>query len=160
VGGPSRERLTGQRAAFPGDPENSLLKREVAIMSGSRGLSTWLLVLVLSLSLVSVALAKSPEAPPKATTGVTKPKATAPTPAKPAKDTKAAKAAKATKPVNINKADAKELALLQGVGPALAKRIVDFRKKHGPFAKPEDLKKVKGIGDKILEKNKALIRVK
>ena len=73
---------------------------------------------------------------------------------------KAATAAKAMKPVNINKATAAELAALDGVGPVLAKRIVEYRTKHGAFKKPEDIKNVKGIGDAIFNKNKAAITLK
>lgn len=54
--------------------------------------------------------------------------------------------------VNINSADASELDKLPGVGPAIAKRIVDYRTANGPFASPEDLKEVPGIGDATYEK--------
>ena len=48
--------------------------------------------------------------------------------------------------INLNTADAKTLTTLPGVGPALAKRILEARKAK-PFAKPEDLiERVKGIG--------------
>lgn len=50
--------------------------------------------------------------------------------------------------VNINTASAKELQLLPRVGPALAQRIVDFRTANGPFKVPEELSRVKGIGEK------------
>jgi competence protein ComEA len=50
--------------------------------------------------------------------------------------------------VNINTATAQELQLLPRVGPALAKRIVDFRTANGPFKAPEELARVKGIGEK------------
>ena len=46
-----------------------------------------------------------------------------------------------------------------GVGPAMATRIVEFRKKNGPFKKAEDLMNVKGIGEKSFLKLKALITV-
>lgn len=55
--------------------------------------------------------------------------------------------------ININTASADELVKLEGVGEAIAARIVEFREKNGPFEKPEDLMKVKGIGQKIFEKN-------
>ena len=58
-------------------------------------------------------------------------------------------------PVNINTADAVALAeSLSGVGPKIATSIIAYRKKHGPFAKIEDLVNVKGIGPKTLEKNR------
>ena len=49
--------------------------------------------------------------------------------------------------VNINSASQKQLEELPGVGPAKAKAIIDYRKKHGPFKSVEDVKKVDGIGD-------------
>jgi competence protein ComEA len=50
--------------------------------------------------------------------------------------------------VNINTATVQELQLLPRVGPALAQRIVDFRSANGPFKAPEELTRVKGIGEK------------
>jgi competence protein ComEA len=50
--------------------------------------------------------------------------------------------------VNINTASAQELQLLPRVGPALAKRIVDFRATNGNFKAPQELTRVKGIGEK------------
>jgi competence protein ComEA len=41
----------------------------------------------------------------------------------------------------------------------LAQRIVDYRQVSGPFHRPEDIKKVKGIGDSIFERIQALITV-
>ena len=55
--------------------------------------------------------------------------------------------------VNINEASVEELITLDGIGEAYAKRIIEFRDKNGPFQKPEDLLKVKGIGEKILIAN-------
>ena len=49
--------------------------------------------------------------------------------------------------VNINTADEKELDKLPGVGPAMAKRIVEYRTENGAFQAPEEIKRVKGIGD-------------
>jgi competence protein ComEA len=63
-------------------------------------------------------------------------------------------------PVNINTADAATLASeLTGVGPALAEAIVADRKANGNFATPEALTRVKGIGERIVEMNKANILV-
>jgi competence protein ComEA len=50
--------------------------------------------------------------------------------------------------VNINTADAAKLALLPRVGPAVADRILDYRKQNGPFKAVEDLMHVRGIGEK------------
>ena len=62
--------------------------------------------------------------------------------------------------VDINSADAATLAAeLTGVGPAKAQAIVDHREKNGPFATPEALKDVTGIGDATYEKNKDKITV-
>jgi competence protein ComEA len=49
------------------------------------------------------------------------------------------------KKVNINTADAAELETLQGVGPATAKLIIDYREEHGLFAETTDIMKVPGI---------------
>ena len=48
--------------------------------------------------------------------------------------------------VNVNTANATELESLPGVGPAIAKRIIDYRNQHGNFSSPEDLINVRGIG--------------
>ena len=55
--------------------------------------------------------------------------------------------------VDINKADAATIAKeLKGVGPAKAKAIVDYRTAHGSFKSVDELRKVHGIGDKLLTK--------
>ncbi len=56
--------------------------------------------------------------------------------------------------ININTATADELAQLKRVGPAYAARIVEYREQNGPFQKPEDIMKVRGIGPKTWEANK------
>jgi len=62
-------------------------------------------------------------------------------------------------PVNVNTADASTLAKeLEGIGPAKAEAIVEYRQKNGPFRTPEDLLKVQGIGDRVLEQNRANLR--
>ena len=62
--------------------------------------------------------------------------------------------------VDINQATVEELAQLKNIGPGYAQRIVEFREQNGPFQKPEDLLKVKGIGQKTWELNKDRIIVK
>jgi competence protein ComEA len=63
-------------------------------------------------------------------------------------------------PVNLNSADAATLAReLDGIGPAKAQAIVEFRQKNGPFKTPEDLLKVQGIGERVLEQNRGNIRL-
>jgi len=55
--------------------------------------------------------------------------------------------------VNINTASQDEfVALKKGLGPAKAQAIIDYRKANGPFKSVDDLKHVKGIGAKRLEK--------
>ena len=60
--------------------------------------------------------------------------------------------------VNINTASAAELAKLPGIGASKAEAIVAFRSKE-PFSKPDDLRKVKGIGDKLYESIKDQLTV-
>ena len=61
--------------------------------------------------------------------------------------------------VNINTATAEELTALDGIGKTYAERIVAFREAHGRFMTIEALKDVKGIGERILEKNRDKITV-
>jgi len=61
--------------------------------------------------------------------------------------------------IDINKASVEELVELPRVGEAVAKRIVLFREKNGPFKKVEDLKSVRGIGDKVFDQIRPSIRV-
>ena len=57
-----------------------------------------------------------------------------------------AKPAAAT--INLNTATAAELEKLPGIGQKVAARIVEYREKHGPFKKVEELMNVQGIGEK------------
>ncbi len=59
--------------------------------------------------------------------------------------------------VNINTADVNKIETLPGVGPKLAKDIIDYRAAHGPFLFEEDLTKVRGIGPKKYEEVKEYI---
>ena len=52
--------------------------------------------------------------------------------------------------VDINEADANELAQLPGLGPTIAARIIAHRDAHGPFPSPEALLAVPGIGEATL----------
>ncbi|WP_024304041.1 ComEA family DNA-binding protein [Pseudogulbenkiania sp. MAI-1] len=54
--------------------------------------------------------------------------------------------------INLNTASQQELESLNGIGPAKAKAILDYRTKQGPFRSVDELKNVSGIGDKTLEK--------
>ncbi|NOZ79805.1 MAG: helix-hairpin-helix domain-containing protein [Acidobacteria bacterium] len=60
-------------------------------------------------------------------------------------------ASPATGVVNINTATAAQLQMLPHVGPALAKRIVAFRKANGPFEKTAELVAVRGIGERSIK---------
>ena len=67
-------------------------------------------------------------------------------------------AAYASDTVNINIASIMVLAgALDGVGPELAKRIVDFRERYGEFKSIEALGDVRGIGPSLLAKNEGKI---
>lgn len=59
--------------------------------------------------------------------------------------------------ININKADAKELQKLPGIGPAYSKRIVEWRNANGEFTTAEQLLEVRGIGPVRLEKIRSMI---
>jgi competence protein ComEA len=61
--------------------------------------------------------------------------------------------------ININLASAIELEPLPGIGSKIAKEIIDYRNKYGFFKNKEDIKNVKGIGDKKYEEIKDLITV-
>jgi len=61
--------------------------------------------------------------------------------------------------IHLNMATEKELESLPGIGPVLAKRIVEYRKMHGPFRRIEDLLKVSGIGAKRFEQIRSYITI-
>lgn len=62
--------------------------------------------------------------------------------------------------VNINTATVEELVQLDRIGTQYAQRIVAYREANGPFASPQDILNVKGIGPKTWEANKDRISVK
>lgn len=59
--------------------------------------------------------------------------------------------------ISINFADETQLTTLPSIGTAKAKSIIDYRNENGLFQKIEDIKNVKGIGEKLFEKIKDLI---
>ncbi len=61
--------------------------------------------------------------------------------------------------VNLNTATKKELMTLDGIGDKKAEEIIKYREKT-PFQKPEDIKNIKGIGDKLFDKIKDKVEVK
>jgi len=62
-------------------------------------------------------------------------------------------------PINVNRATAAQLDSLDGIGPVIAKRIIEYRKVNGPFATVEDLQKVSGIGTAKFAIIKSKLRV-
>ena len=63
-------------------------------------------------------------------------------------------------PVNVNTADARTISEeLKGIGLSKAKAIVEYRQKHGPFKRAEDLSLVKGIGEKTVNAIKSDVLV-
>jgi competence protein ComEA len=68
-------------------------------------------------------------------------------------------AASPASPVDLNSAGLEQLDALPGVGPVLAQRILDWRSENGRFSSVDDLGEVSGIGDKVLEKLRPLVRV-
>jgi len=61
--------------------------------------------------------------------------------------------------VDINTANQQQLEAINGLGPAKAKAIIDYRSKSGPFKSVEDIKKVPGIKDGVFKQIKAEIGV-
>lgn len=61
--------------------------------------------------------------------------------------------------VNLNTATVAELDAVKGIGPGKAKAIVEYRDKNGPFKAVDDLKGVKGFGDKSVDKLRSELTV-
>jgi competence protein ComEA len=64
-----------------------------------------------------------------------------------------------TGPININRATARQLDALDGIGPVIAQRIIDYRKINGSFLTVDDLQKVSGIGAAKFAQIKAKVRI-
>ncbi|CAI6016412.1 ComEA family DNA-binding protein [Cohnella sp. JJ-181] len=107
---------------------------------------------------------KAPAVEKNAGLGLAEPAVTA---AGPSPDAASAEAARADMPagangatspppadgrLDINRASAAELDGLPGIGPAKAEAIVQYRNANGRFGSADELKNVKGIGDKLLAK--------
>lgn len=61
--------------------------------------------------------------------------------------------------VNINHATEQQLTQLKGIGIKKARRIIEYREKHGPFRDIYELVLIKGIGEKTVQKNIHWLRV-
>ena len=61
-------------------------------------------------------------------------------------------------PLDLNAASAAELDALPGIGPVLAARIVEHRRRQGPFRSVEELRSVPGIGPKLLARLRPALR--
>jgi competence protein ComEA len=68
-------------------------------------------------------------------------------------------ATKRSGPISINRATVSDFDSLDGIGPVIARRIVEYRKTHGPFMTIEDLQKVSGIGEAKFAQIKSKIRI-
>lgn len=53
--------------------------------------------------------------------------------------------------INLNDASLEQLQMLDGVGPSTASAIIEYREENGGFASVDELKSVKGIGDKKMQ---------
>ncbi|GIU09101.1 competence protein ComEA [Shewanella morhuae] len=61
--------------------------------------------------------------------------------------------------VNINTASVEQLQTLKGIGAAKAQAIVDYRTKNGKFSTIDDLANVSGVGTKLIEQNRHIIKL-
>lgn len=62
-------------------------------------------------------------------------------------------------PLALNQASAQELQVLDGIGPALSERIVEYRTTQRPFRRPAELKRVQGIGPKTVDELRPVVTV-
>ena len=65
----------------------------------------------------------------------------------------------ASGPININRATLRQLDALDGIGPVIAGRIIEYRKKNGSFLTIDDLQKVSGIGAAKFAQIKSKVRI-
>ena len=62
-------------------------------------------------------------------------------------------------PINLNTATSEELQQVPGIGPVTAEKILQMRKSYGAFKSVDDLRAVRGIGPKRLEKMRKYLTV-
>ena len=62
-------------------------------------------------------------------------------------------------PINLNTANSEQLQEVPGIGPATADKILNMRKSYGSFKSVDDLRAIKGIGPKRLEKMRKYLTV-
>lgn len=62
--------------------------------------------------------------------------------------------------LDVNNASWVEWAQLDGIGEKLAKRIIEDREKHGPFESIDDIRRVRGLGPKLIEKLRPFLKCK
>ncbi|MES0447545.1 MAG: helix-hairpin-helix domain-containing protein, partial [Desulfobacterales bacterium] len=63
-------------------------------------------------------------------------------------------------PIELNEAGVEDLVMIPGISHRLARRIVEFRKSHGPFKTWEEVRRVKGIGPKKVESFRSYLSLK
>ena len=64
------------------------------------------------------------------------------------------------KAVDINTADTNHLQNIPGIGPVLAKKIIDHRDRYGPFRRPEEILIIDGISEKRFREFRRFILIK
>ncbi len=62
--------------------------------------------------------------------------------------------------VDLNTASKQLLTYVSGLGPTIAKRIIEFRNNHGPFSSREEIRKVTGLGPKAFEQAAGFLRIR
>jgi len=118
-----------------------------------------ILALVLIGGVWDVTRARKPAPPPPLDAGVAPVGAAAPpAPAAPGDSAAPAAPTSAPAPVDVNHAGAAELDALPGIGPVLARRILEHRERHGAFRSLEELRAVRGIGPSLLAKLSGRVR--
>ncbi len=60
--------------------------------------------------------------------------------------------------ISVNRAGLEELTALPGIGPVMARRVMEDRRQHGRFLTLSDLRRVKGISPKSLEELRGRVR--